>query len=339
MPAPQPLPPEPKPIDYDKMAAASIRVAKAQSEEQEASIKRLYPEYTKLQFQTADQLAGKLDNEYLARTRGELEKAVGEVEDARKGVTQAEMRQSLLNAEINPYAKTAGDLLHGAAFLGGFYLAGRARKGAVKEYSKAAKTAATKANMLLNRGQLYPNANVGPNSNNVRTANLNEFWKQGGAKGRVPFTADDQGQLSARKGAKEPSQLFKAPRFIDNDKKFMLAMGVESQGTKYIADKFQSEVEKSETEMERAKAAGDSVSFDAAVKARNNAMIGETIFRTLERAGYGALAGRAVGGLKKYPAINANIKAAEAERNLILQGLKKQREAAQNNPASGKPKP
>jgi hypothetical protein len=53
------------------MANASIRVAKAQiAAEQEASIKRLYPEYTKLQFQTADQLAGKLDNEYLARTRG-----------------------------------------------------------------------------------------------------------------------------------------------------------------------------------------------------------------------------------------------------------------------------
>jgi len=70
MPAPQPLPPAPKPIDYDKMANASIRVAKAQSAEQEAMIKRLYPEYTKLQFQTADQLAGKLDNKYLKRTRG-----------------------------------------------------------------------------------------------------------------------------------------------------------------------------------------------------------------------------------------------------------------------------
>ena len=69
-PAPQPLPPAPTPIDYDKMANASIRVAKAQSAEQEAMIKRLYPEYTKLQFDTADQLAGKLDNEYLARTRG-----------------------------------------------------------------------------------------------------------------------------------------------------------------------------------------------------------------------------------------------------------------------------
>jgi hypothetical protein len=70
MPAPQPLPPAPQPIDYDKMANASIRVAKAQSAEQEAMIKRLYPEYTKLQFQTADQLAGKLDNEYLKRVRG-----------------------------------------------------------------------------------------------------------------------------------------------------------------------------------------------------------------------------------------------------------------------------
>jgi hypothetical protein len=52
------------------MAAASIRVAKAQTLEEEAAIKRLYPEYIRMQFGTADQLAGKLDNEYLQRTRG-----------------------------------------------------------------------------------------------------------------------------------------------------------------------------------------------------------------------------------------------------------------------------
>jgi len=69
-PAPQPLPPAPAPIDYDKMAAASIRVANAQIAAEEESIKRLYPQYTALQFQTADQLAGKLDNEYLKRTQG-----------------------------------------------------------------------------------------------------------------------------------------------------------------------------------------------------------------------------------------------------------------------------
>jgi hypothetical protein len=52
------------------MAKASIRVANAQTLAQEESIKRLYPEYIKMQFGTADQLAGKLDNEYLQRTRG-----------------------------------------------------------------------------------------------------------------------------------------------------------------------------------------------------------------------------------------------------------------------------
>jgi len=69
-PAMQPVPAAPAPIDYDKMANASIRVAQAQSAAEEAAIKRLYPEYIKMQFGTADQLAGKLDNEYLARTRG-----------------------------------------------------------------------------------------------------------------------------------------------------------------------------------------------------------------------------------------------------------------------------
>ncbi len=67
---PAPVPPAPAPIDYDKMAAASIRVAQAQTREEEAAIKRLYPEYIRMQFGTADQLAGKLDNEYLQRTRG-----------------------------------------------------------------------------------------------------------------------------------------------------------------------------------------------------------------------------------------------------------------------------
>jgi hypothetical protein len=54
------------------MAESSIRVAKAQTAEEEAAIKRLYPEYIKMQFGTADQVAGKLDNQYLARTRDVL---------------------------------------------------------------------------------------------------------------------------------------------------------------------------------------------------------------------------------------------------------------------------
>jgi hypothetical protein len=52
------------------MANASIRVAQAQSAAEEAAIKRLYPEYIRMQFGTADQLAGRLNNEYLQRARG-----------------------------------------------------------------------------------------------------------------------------------------------------------------------------------------------------------------------------------------------------------------------------
>jgi hypothetical protein len=55
----------PAPIDYDKMANASIRVAKESLAAEEEAIKRLYPQYISMQFDTADKLAGQLDNQYL----------------------------------------------------------------------------------------------------------------------------------------------------------------------------------------------------------------------------------------------------------------------------------
>ena len=66
----EPVPPAPAPIDYDKMANASIRVAREQIAAEEAAVKRLYPEYIRMQFGTADELSRRLDNDYLARTRG-----------------------------------------------------------------------------------------------------------------------------------------------------------------------------------------------------------------------------------------------------------------------------
>jgi len=69
-PPPQPVPAAPAPIDYDRMANASIRVAREQIAAEEAAVKRLYPEYIRMQFGTADELSRRLDNDYLARTRG-----------------------------------------------------------------------------------------------------------------------------------------------------------------------------------------------------------------------------------------------------------------------------
>jgi hypothetical protein len=65
-----PQPASPTPIDYDKMYAAATRSAIQQMQEQERSLERLYPKMTAMQLGTARQVAGELDNEYLARTRG-----------------------------------------------------------------------------------------------------------------------------------------------------------------------------------------------------------------------------------------------------------------------------
>lgn len=70
IPAPPPAPPAPAPIDYDRMYAAATRSAIQQMQEQERSLERLYPKMTAMQLGTARQVAGELDNAYLARTRG-----------------------------------------------------------------------------------------------------------------------------------------------------------------------------------------------------------------------------------------------------------------------------
>ena len=77
MPAPQPVPPPPAPIDYDKMARASIRVAQAQTKAEEEAIKRLYPEYIRMQFGTADQLSGRLDNAASRQARAIAQEELG----------------------------------------------------------------------------------------------------------------------------------------------------------------------------------------------------------------------------------------------------------------------
>ena len=66
----QPVPEAPKPIDYDKMANASIRVAKETLAAEEEAVKRLYPQYIGMQFDTAAKLSKNLDNQYLGRVRG-----------------------------------------------------------------------------------------------------------------------------------------------------------------------------------------------------------------------------------------------------------------------------
>ena len=64
-----PQPAAPTPIDYNAMYAAATRSAIDTMREEEAQLQRLYPTMTGLQFDTVNQLARGLDNEYLQRNR------------------------------------------------------------------------------------------------------------------------------------------------------------------------------------------------------------------------------------------------------------------------------
>jgi hypothetical protein len=64
-----PQPAAPTPIDYDKMYNAATRSAIQTMQEQEAQLRRLVPTMTNLQFDTVNQLARGLDNQYLGTAR------------------------------------------------------------------------------------------------------------------------------------------------------------------------------------------------------------------------------------------------------------------------------
>jgi len=91
----QPVPEAPKPIDYDKMANASIRVAKESLAAEEEAVKRLYPQYIGMQFDTADKLSKNLDNQYLGRVRGVVDEELA-----------AASTPSTIEAELQRQAET-----------------------------------------------------------------------------------------------------------------------------------------------------------------------------------------------------------------------------------------
>jgi hypothetical protein len=272
----------------------------------------------------------------IARKNSEREQAAAEIEKARKGVKDANMRAALKAAEPNAAGDMAIKAAQGAAFLAATYGAYRLRGRAVKAYEPVAKAAARRANALVNPGKMTT-AQTGPNALNTRAANINEFWKQGGAGQNVPFQVDAQGSWSARPGAKEPSKLFKAPRYLPSDVKFMAGAGVEAGGTKYAADKFAQESDKAEADMEKALKAGDDVAFNAALQRKKSADGAEAFLRVLERLGYGAMAGRALSGLVRYPAVRANVNAADSERAALLQAMTKQKPASKKGQGQGNP--
>ena len=92
---PTPAPAAPTPIDYDAMYQAAQKYGGLMLQDQTQAILNLYPQMTNLQFKTADQLASKLNNDYLKTTQD----VVSQQLEAARTPTQIEalLQQQALN--------------------------------------------------------------------------------------------------------------------------------------------------------------------------------------------------------------------------------------------------
>jgi GNAT superfamily N-acetyltransferase len=262
--------------------------------------------------------------ENVKQIRQDIETQRKELEQARKNVTQQEMRAAQAAAQPN----TANDIFGKAApWIGaaaGVYLGYRTRGGAVKKSQVAAAEAAKKANALLNANPVTRGVNT-PNSVNTRAANLNEFWRQGGAGESVPFRANQSGKWSARPKASEPSQLFGPPARYNSKDAAIIATGGAEAGVAHMGVREQdAKIKQAKADVERYAEAGDVAGMQRALKQQKDAETMRNLFIVAERAGLLLSASRITAGLSKpYAKVAPDIAAAERERALVLQALKK----------------
>jgi hypothetical protein len=265
----------------------------------------------------------KIEND-VETQRAEREKARGEVAASRKSVTQAEIRAIQARAEPSPLATTATLAGQLGAIAGGLYLAKRGRAGAVLKSGPAAQAAAAKANALLS-SKPATKALSGPGSINEQAANINAFWKMGGAGEKVPFKTAGTGRWSARSGAVEPAKLFEPKwfqQYRSNDALYMTVAGLDAIGSRVGINKLNEEINKTNTEITQFEADGNVAGAERAIqhKARLEGL--RTAAEIAEKLGYGYLAGRSLSPLMPYAKVAPDVKAAEAQRARLLQQMR-----------------
>ena len=268
----------------------------------------------------------KMIRDDLQTQRAELEQARNEETAARQGLKQAEMREIQRKAEPNAALNLAGLVGTTAAIAGGIYLAKKGRAGAVAKSVPAAASATRKANALIAAKAKAPTtAKTGPNSVNERAAKVNQFWKQGGAGKKVPFTVDDKGAWNARPNATEPAELFNPKwyqQYRSGDALAMSVAALDAGGSRLGINKLNEEIEKTEADIKRYEQEGNIAGMERAIKHKTLLEGTRTFAQIMEKLGYGYLAGRAISSpLMPYAKATPNIVNAERERALLLQAM------------------
>lgn len=262
------------------------------------------------------------------KIEGEIGRAQEELNLARDSVTQLEMRAAQENAQSSRGNELFGKVSPWVGTAAGIYLGYRTRGGAVKKSDIVAKDAARTANALLNSKSVTRGVNA-PRSANTRAANLNDFWRQGGAGENVPFTTTttgkNQGKFRARPNAAEPSALFPSPPRFNSQDAAIVGTGLVEGGVSHLGMKDQErKIKEAKADVEKYAAAGDVAGMQRALKKQQSAEVMHSMFVMARNAGLLLSVSRVTAGLKKpYAKPTPDIAAAERERALVLQSMKK----------------
>jgi hypothetical protein len=265
---------------------------------------------------------------YRTQTLKELDSArtrLATVEGAAQAQAVAQQRQAAFDAtkaspieeglrEVGPWA-TAGL---------GLALGIGSRSGAVKKAAaKAAEKIAASDAFLSLAPASFTKRGAAHVEQMVRPANLNEFWRLGGAGERVPFKASSSGEWRPRADVATPSELYpdQSKTFRTNDIG-MIGSGLGEAGLSggiWL---------QAQSELQAAQEAADKDPSEANLARLERAKDMVKVAEGVARLGLGFAAGRAGGALKMpYPSARPNIAGAEAERALILEALKKRKAA------------
>jgi len=264
----------------------------------------------------------------ITKEEGQREKAVSEVADARKGVTQAEMRMAQQEAEVSPMTKALREIAPWAGTAAGIAIAGFSRRGAVAKSRVAAQQAAARANTLLNASTKVSRAQRGPDALSTRAANLNEFWRLGGAGENVPFKKTKDGKWTQRPKPMEPSQLFPAEKFPlrSMDAGVMAGGALEAGGSQLLINDNKQKADKARQDIQRYADKSDLAGVKRAQAELEEAENMVALATAARNLGLMIAGGRGIAALKMpYAQVRPgiNMAAAEDEQALLLSKMKK----------------
>jgi hypothetical protein len=239
-------------------------------------------------------------DDYLTQVRADLEKVRGEISELETNIAYRDTRPEgwhLLLREAGPWATMMGGIGLG-------YLTRRGAIGASRQ----------KLMKLLTAGPVVTGRSAAQRAVPIqRAANINEFWRRGGAGDRVPFVPrpnSPAGYARRSPRAAEPSELFLNRGVGQSDLWFSGALGAEAGVTGYMAFKAHEAAREAE---EVARQRPTRANLAAAEAAKDWAATLDAAWRF----GAGAAGGRLIAA-SKMPQ-NPPVAEAEAERMLLDQ--------------------